>query len=113
MKAVIRAATPDAETRVVNGTWEPARPGRTLLEGDQARTFENGEMRVQLVPHGGAFTMRGGSTVEIERFGATSEDPNVVAVLRLTSGRIVGDTLKLPKGKKVVIKTNGGTFSIP
>jgi hypothetical protein len=26
---------------------------------------------------------------------------------------VVGDTLKLPKGSKVMIKTNAGTFGIP
>ena len=96
--------------------WQPVRSGWVLAEGDQARTGADGQIDFQITPHGGVVTLMPNSTLEIEQLGprgTTGTNQNAVATLRLTRGRVVGDTLKLPKGSKVVVKTNAGTFAIP
>jgi hypothetical protein len=115
VKATVRQVTGQAEVRSAgtNGTWERARAGADLREGDEARTAADGQLDVQLSPHGGVLSLTGDSHLQIERLGAGADEPNAVAVLRLTRGTIIGDTLKLPKGKRVVVKTNGGTFQVP
>jgi hypothetical protein len=53
------------------------------------------------------------SLVEFEPIGAAEANPNIVAILNLREGRVVGDTLKLPDGARVQIKTRAGVHEIP
>src|SRR5262245_55999409 len=93
--------------------WQPVREGQIFSEGDQARTSANGKIDFRLAPHGGVMTLMPDSAIRFEELGPRSTNKQAVATVRLTRGRVVGDTLKLPKGSKVVIKTNAGTFGIP
>jgi hypothetical protein len=111
--ATIQKSAGFVEARTATGEWHPAGAGEALVEGGEARTGPDGQIEVELQPAGGVFTLHSNSTMQIERLGPTADYPNAVAVFRLTQGRITGDTLKLPKDAKVVVKTNGGTFQIP
>ena len=84
-----------------------------MREGDQARTGANGQINLRLTPHGGVMSLMADSAMQIEQLGTRGTNQQNVAVIRLTRGRVVGDTLKLPKGSKVAVKTNAGTFAIP
>jgi hypothetical protein len=95
------------------GAWQPIRVGQVLSEGDQARTGADGQVDIRLAPYGGVMSLMPNSEIQIEQLGARGTNTQAVAALRLTRGRVLGDTLKLPKGSKVVIKTNAGTFAIP
>ena len=95
------------------GSWQPIRVGQVFNEGDQARTSANGKVDFGLAPHGGVMTLMPDSAIQFEQLGPRSTNTQEVATIRLTRGRVVGDTLKLPKGSKVAIKTNAGTFAIP
>ena len=95
------------------GNWQPIRVGQVFNEGDQARTSANGKVDFSLAPHGGVLTLMPDSAIQFEQLGPRSTNTQAVATIRLTRGRVVGDTLKLPKGSKVAIKTNAGTFAIP
>ena len=95
------------------GTWQAIRAGQVLHEGDQARTGANGRVDLRFTPHGGVMSLMPDSAMQIEQLGTRATNQNNVAVIRLTRGRVVGDTLKLPAGSKVAIKTNAGTFAIP
>lgn len=112
-RATIQQTSGLAEVRSGKGDWVAAEAGRDLQVGDEVRTSSDGQLDVELRPHGGVLTLRNDSVMTIERLGADPEEPNAVAVIRLTRGRVTGDTLKLPKGSKVVVKTKGGTFRIP
>jgi hypothetical protein len=96
-----------------NNTWQPVRLGQAFREGDQARTGADGQLDISLTPYGGVMTLMQNSAIQFERLGPDNTNKQAVAVLRLTRGRVVGDTLKLPKDSKVVVKTNAGTFAIP
>lgn len=94
--------------------------GHALRKGDQIRTGADGRVDVQLIPYGGVMSVMPNSAIEIEQLGpegtaggTAGTNQQTVAAIRLTRGRVVGDTLKLPKGSKVVVKTNAGTFAIP
>jgi hypothetical protein len=95
------------------GSWQPIRDGQVLKEGDQARTGADGQVDFRLTPHGGVMTLMPDSAIQFEQLGARGTNQQTVATIRLTKGRVVGDTLKLPKGSKVAVKTNAGTFAIP
>lgn len=117
-QAVVAAIEGSAEALQANqggpaATWRPISVGQIFHEGDQARTGANGKVDFSLAPHGGTLTLMPDSAVQFEQLGPRSTNTQAVATLRLTRGRVVGDTLKLPKGSKVAIKTNAGTFAIP
>jgi hypothetical protein len=96
-----------------NGTWQPIRAGHVFGEGDQARTGANGRLDLQLTPHGGVMSLMPDSAMQIEQLGTLGTNQQNIAVIRLSRDRVIGDTLKLPKGSKVAVKTNAGTFAIP
>ena len=99
-----------------NGTWQPVQTSHVFSEGDQARTGPNGRIDLRFTPHGGVMSLMPDSAMQIEQLGpkgTNGTNQQNVAVIRLTRGRVLGDTLKLPKGSKVAVKTNAGTFAIP
>ena len=95
------------------GTWERIQAGHFLSQGDGIRTGADSQVDLQFAPHGGVLTVMPNSAIDIDQLGSSGTNQTAVATIRLSSGRVVGDTLKLPKGSKVMIKTNAGTFGIP
>ena len=95
------------------GVWESIRTGQALNEGDQARTGADGQIDIRFSPHGGVMTVMPNSAIEIEKLRSDGTNKMQVATIRLGRGRVTGDTLKLPTGSKVMIKTSGGSFAIP
>lgn len=93
--------------------FEPATLWQKVSTGDRARTGGNGKINLSLGRHGGVLTLMPDSLVEFERIGTSEDDARIVAILNLREGRVVGDTLKLPEGKRVQIKTRGGVHEIP
>lgn len=116
-----RAAAARAEVASVTGfaeiqrgqQWQSLRAGEILGVGDQIRTGADGTVEVRFAPHGGVMGLQPDSMLRFEQIGATLTNQQVVAVVDLDRGRVIGDTLKLPKGSKVVVKTRGGSFAIP
>jgi hypothetical protein len=111
--ARISSVEGNAEIAHGNGAWETARLWQKLSTGDRARTGANGTINFSLAGHGGVLTLMPDSLLEFEQLGATEPDGRILAVLNLREGRIVGDTLKLPEGKRIQVKTRGGTHEIP
>ena len=94
-------------------SWQSLRSGRPLNVGDQVRTGADGRVEVRFSPFGGVMTIQPDSLLQLEQVGPTATNQQVIAVVQLSRGRVVGDTLKLPKDAKVVVKTRGGSFAIP
>lgn len=94
-------------------SWEALKQGDRLIVGDQVRTGPDGVLEVRFAPHGGVMAIQPDSMVEFEQIGRSGTNQNYVAVVELSRGRVVGDTLKLPTGTKVLVKTRGADFAIP
>jgi hypothetical protein len=93
--------------------FEPASLWQKVSTGDRARTGANGKINFSLGRHGGVLTLMPDSLLEFERLGTTDQDSRIIAILNLREGRVIGDTLKLPEGKRVQVKTRGGVHEIP
>jgi hypothetical protein len=96
-----------------DGRWGQARRGQLLWEGERARTSANSRIDFHLGQYGGVLTLMPESMLEFEQLGPLTPDARAAAVIKLTEGRVIGDTLKLPANMHVVVKTLGGTFQIP
>jgi hypothetical protein len=102
-----------AEIRHNGGNWENARAGQTLRTGDEARTSSGGQIDFRLREHGGVLTLMPDSLLQFEQLGPKTPSDSVQAILNLPAGRVTGDTLKMPTGSKVVVKTPKGVSEIP
>jgi len=94
------------------GIWTTAYGGETLHQGDQARTAANGKIDINLGSYGGVLTLMPDSLLQLEQLGPTSPEAEVLAIVDLRLGRVIGDTLKPPARKKVLIRTSTGTQEI-
>jgi hypothetical protein len=94
------------------GNWAPARVGETLHQGDQARTAANGKIEINLGNYGGVLTLTPDSLLRLEQLGPTSPEAEVLAIVDLRRGRVIGDTLKPPARKTILIRTPTGTQEI-
>ncbi len=114
--AVAHIKSLDGSAEIARGTdgkWEPARLWENLHTGDRARTEPHGQIDFSLGKYGGVLTLMPESTITFEQLGPTSDDSKIVAVINLVEGRVVGDTLKLPPGIRIQIKTANGVHEIP
>jgi hypothetical protein len=111
--ARIHSISGNADVARGNGPFEPAHLWQKLRSGDRARTAGNGKIDFSLGKFGGVLTLMPESMITFEQLGPVPADSPILAVLNLTEGRVVGDTLKLPPGKRIQIKTAGGTHEIP
>ena len=102
-----------AEIRLDAGNWEQARAGQTLRTGDEARTGAGGQINFRLREHGGVLSLMPNSLLQFEQLGPMTPADSVQAVLNLPSGRVTDDTLKMPSGTKIVVKTPKGVSEIP
>jgi len=111
--ARIKSLDGNAEIARTGGNWEPAHLWQRLRTGDRARTAAHGKIDFSLGKYGGVLTLMPESAITFEQLGPTSPDDRIVAIVNLSQGRVVGDTLKLPSGKRIQIKTAGGVYEIP
>jgi len=102
-----------AEVSRGDGAWESASLWHKFSAGDRARTGADGTLNLTLGRYGGVLTLMPGSLLEFEQLGPVEGNPRIVAVLNLREGRVVGDTLKLPEGTQVQVKTRAGVHEIP
>jgi hypothetical protein len=103
----------EGEIRRSGGRWERATSGQTLRSGDEARTGTGSQIEFTFREHGGVITLMPNSLLEFDQLGPKTISDSVQAVLNLPAGRVTGDTLKMPPGSKVVIKTPKGVSEIP
>jgi hypothetical protein len=96
-----------------NGNWEPAHLWETMHSGDRARTEAHGIVDFSLGKFGGVLTLMPESTIVFEQLGPAGPGLQIVAVISLLEGRVVGDTLKLPPNTRIQIKTADGVHEIP
>lgn len=111
-----------ATVREVKGTvqhsadgveWKGAFAGQGIAQGEQLRTGENSEARVNLgASSGGIVKVMPNSVVIFEQLQPVTESSEVAVVLNLPRGRVQGDTLRMPRGQKVLVKTPNGTHEI-
>lgn len=92
--------------------WKRAEPGARVREGDRVRTGPNDTVTISLGPNGGIMTIMPNSDASFERIGASAAEPDVLAIVVLTAGRIVGDTMNPPGQAKILIRTLGGTHEL-
>jgi hypothetical protein len=111
--ATVQQVKGSAEIRPDGGNWERARAGQTLRTGDEARTGAGGQINFRLREHGGVLSLMPNSLLQFEQLGPKTPADSVQAVLNLPSGRVTGDTLKMPSGTKIVVKTPKGVSEIP
>jgi hypothetical protein len=114
--AVAHIHSLDGSAEIARGTegkWEPARLWENLHAGDRARTEAHGKIDFSLGKYGGVLTLMPESMITFEQLGPATPDSKVVAVINLEEGRVVGDTLKLPPGTRLQIKTANGVHEIP
>ncbi len=111
-EAVIQDVSGGAEISTGANSWSKAQPGSTLHTGSRVKTGPNGTVTVNLGSNGGSVDVMPGSLVEIERLGATRTEPEVVAILNLLEGRVVGDTKTPPSHGKILVRTRGGTYEV-
>jgi hypothetical protein len=111
--ATIQQVKGPADIRHAGGKWERARAGQILSTGDEARTAAGGQVDFRLRENGGVLTLMPNSLLEFEQLGPKTASDSVQAVLNLPAGRVVGDTLKMPGGTKIVVKTPKGVSEIP
>jgi hypothetical protein len=111
--ATIENTKGEVEIRRAGGRWERASSGQMLQSGDEARTGTGGQIEFKLREQGGVFTLMPNSLLEFEQLGPKTPSDSVQAVLKLPAGRVTGDTLQMPSGSKVVIKTPKGVSEIP
>ncbi len=112
--ARIRSLDGNGEIARGKGNWEPAHIWENLHSGDRARTAGHGTIDFSLGRFGGVLTLMPDSSVVFEQLGPTSPESEIVAVINLLEGRVVGDTLKLPANTRIEIRTaDGGVHKIP
>ena len=111
--ATIQQVKGSVEIRHDGGNWEQARSGQTLRTGDEARTGAGGQINFRLREHGGVLILMPNSLLQFEQLGPKTPSDSVQAILNLPSGRVTGDTLKMPSGTKIVVKTPKGVSEIP
>lgn len=99
--------------RGTDGKWEPARIWENLHAGDRARTEAHARIDFSLGKYGGVLTLMPDSMITFEQLGPAASDSKVVAIINLVQGRVVGETLKLPQGTRIQIKTADGVHEIP
>jgi hypothetical protein len=112
-EAVVSRIEGKAEISRASGSWTPAHLGETLHEDDQARTGAGAKLDLNLGNLGGVLTLMPESLLRFEQLSPPSPGADILAILDLRQGRVVGDTLKLPQGKKILIRTRAGTYEIP
>ena len=101
-----------AEISRQGGAFKKAARGNFLRPGDVARTGAQGRIDFDLGRFGGVLTLHPYSTLRFEQIGIAG-DPEVLAILELPRGRVTGDTLELPDGASIVVKTPAGEHRIP
>ena len=110
--AVAQSVNGAAEFSSGEGQWQKLRSGRKVEAGANVQTGADSTVHFNLGDYGGVLTVHPESTLTFEQIGPTAPDDEVLAVLNLTRGRVTGDTLKLPGGKKIIVKTLGGVHEI-
>ena len=110
--AVVQEVSGAAEISTDGSSWGKAAPGTAIPAGSRIRTSPNGMVTLNLGNNGGSVDVMPGSLLEIERLGATTSEPDVLAVLNLREGRAVGDTKNPPSHGKVIIRTPKGTYEV-
>lgn len=110
--AELLEATGKTQVAVAGRNWATARPGTTLHAGDKIRTGKKSEATVSLGENGGVMRIMENSVVELERIGPKDSEPEVLAIVFLSAGRIIGDTQHPPTHGKVIIRTLGGTHEL-
>jgi hypothetical protein len=111
--ARIRSVAGTADIGRKGGSWEAASLWQKLSTGDRARTGGSGKIDFSLGRYGGVLTLMPESSIEFEQIGPIEPNGQVVAVINLLEGRVVGDTLRLPKGTRLQVKTRNGVHEIP
>jgi hypothetical protein len=113
-EALVRNITGRAEISGDSGqNWEPLRSGQVSEEGQQLRTGPESEVRLDLGEHGGGIVkVMPESLVIFEQLGASHTDSDVLAIMNLPQGRVIGDTLKMPANRKITVKTPAGGYDI-
>src|SRR6185436_8151411 len=114
--AVAHIKSLDGNAEIARGSaanWEPARIWANLHSGDRARTEPHGQIDFSLGKYGGVLTLMPESTIIFEQLGPAAPDSKIVGVFNLVEGRVVGDTLKLPRGTRIQIRTADGVHEIP
>jgi hypothetical protein len=111
MAATVQSVTGSAEVQRKDGQWRPLRQGDRLGAGASVQTGPGGTISFQLGTAGGVLVLHPNSTVVFEQLGA-APDPDVLAVLNLTRGRVTGDTLRPPGQRKIIVKTPGGMHEV-
>ena len=109
---MVQSVTGTAEVLDDAGQWRRVRRGDNIREGLTVRTGAGSRVDLKLVPYGGVLTLHPESTVTFERIGRRTGTEDAAAILDLTRGRITGDTLVLPSGTKIFVKTLGGVHEI-
>ena len=111
--AVVREVS-GQDARIANrdGDWKRPRKGAKIEEGSRVRTGPNDTVTVFLGPNGGVMKIMPNSDASFERIAPTTTEPDVLAVISLTAGRIVGDTMQPPGEGKVLIRTLGGIHEL-
>jgi hypothetical protein len=111
--ARIRSVDGAADLSRQGTSWEPAHIWQTVRSGDHARTGPNGKIDFSLGKYGGVLTLMPESAIQFEQLGPVNPTSQIVAVINLTEGRVVGDTLKLPPNTRIQVKTRSGVHEIP
>ncbi len=113
-EAVMRDVDGRVDVSTDGQSWASAQAGQVIPQGSQVRTGPGGSVRLDLGPHGGGILkLMPESQVKLAQLGAAHAEAPVVAVLDLTQGRVVGDTLRLPPPRKIQVRTPAGTQEIP
>ena len=110
--AVLQEVRGDVQITTGGSSWSKARRGDSVHAGELVRTGQNGSATINLGSNGGSLEVKPGSLLELRQIGPSGRDPEVVAILNVLEGRIVGDTKNPPSKGKVIVQTRGGTYEI-
>jgi hypothetical protein len=111
-EAIVTRVSGNAETSVDGAHWRNAKTGDALAQTSWLRTRADAHVDVRIEPYGGVLTLMPGSVLQFAQLGRKDSSSDVVAILDLTRGRIVGDTLTLPANAKIVVRTPEGAYDI-
>jgi hypothetical protein len=111
-KAIVTRVSGNAETSLDGTHWRYAKTGDTLSQSGWLRTRADAHADVHLNPYGGVLTLMPGSVLQFSQLGRKDARSDVVAILDLVQGRVVGDTLTLPAHTKIVVRTPEGAYDI-
>ena len=111
-EAVITHVEGSARINPGGGNWQIAKTGIALHRGAQARTGADGKLKIDLGRYGGVLTLMPNSLLNFEQVGPLKPDAAVLSILDLREGRVVGDTVSMRVGKKILIRTPDGTHEI-